>query len=125
MLAVFQVLSAMRMYRRLPWPRSTPSWLPMAHRWSGTLAFVLSLPVAYHCLWSLGLTTDHGARPLIHGLAGCAFYGAMATKLLSLRTTRLPGWAIPVVGATLVTTLVGVWLTSAFWFFTTVEFPAL
>jgi Family of unknown function (DUF6529) len=48
----------------------------------------------------------------------------MATKLLSLRAKRLPRWAIPVVGATLVTTLVGVWLTSALWFFSTVEIPA-
>ena len=67
----------------------------------------MSLPVAYHCLWSLGLATDRGARPLVHGLLGCAFYGAIATKLLALRTPRLPRWAIPVVGATLVTTLVG------------------
>ena len=49
----------------------------------------------------------------------------MATKLLALRMKRLPRWAIPVVGATLVTTLAGVWLTSALWFFTTVDFPAL
>ncbi len=60
----------------------------------------VSLPVAYHCLWSLGLATDRGPRPLIHGLLGCAFYGAIATKLLALRAKRLPRWAIPVVGAT-------------------------
>jgi hypothetical protein len=125
LLAVFQLLSALRMYGRLQVPRTMPRWLPTAHRWSGTAAFVLSLPVAYHCLWSLGLATDRGARPLIHGLLGCAFYGAMATKLLSLRAKRLPRWAIPVVGATLVTTLVGVWLTSALWFFSAVDFPAL
>jgi len=124
-LALFQLASALRMYGRLRVPRTLPRWLPAAHRWSGTVAFVVSLPVAYHCLWSLGLATDRGARPLVHGLLGCAFYGAIATKLLALRTPRLPKWAIPVVGATLVTTLVGVWLTSALWFFATVDFPAL
>jgi hypothetical protein len=116
-LAVLQVLSALRMYGRLRVPRTMPRWLPAAHRWSGTAAFVVSLPVAYHCLWSLGLATDRGARPLLHGVLGCAFYGAIATKLLALRTPRLPRWAIPVVGATLVATLVGVWLTSALWYF--------
>ncbi len=117
-LALFQLASALRMYGRLRVPRTVPRWLPAAHRWSGTVAFVVSLPVAYHCLWSLGLATDRGARPLVHGLLGCAFYGAVATKLLALRTSRLPRWAIPVVGATLVTALVGVWLTSALWWFT-------
>jgi len=124
-LAVFQLLSALRMYGRLRIPRTMPWWLPVAHRWSGTAAFVVSLPVAYHCLWSLGLVSDRGARPLLHGLLGCAFYGAMATKLLALRVKGLPRWAIPVVGATLVTALTAVWLTSALWFFTTVDFPAL
>ena len=100
-------------------------WLPAAHRWSGTAAFVISLPVAYHCLWSLGFATDRGARPIVHGLLGCAFYGAMATKLLALRATRLPKWAIPAIGATLVTALTGIFLTSSLWFFTTVDFPAL
>ena len=27
-----------------------PRWVPFLHRWSGTAAFVLTLPVAYHCL---------------------------------------------------------------------------
>jgi hypothetical protein len=124
-LVLVQLLSALRMYGRLPFPRRMPRWLPFAHRWSGTVAFVVSLPVAYHCLWSLGLQSDRGMRPLVHGLLGCAFYGAMATKLLSLRSERLPGWAIPVVGSLLVTTMTGIWLTSSLWFFTTAEFPAL
>lgn len=117
-LALFQLVSALRMYGRVG-ARSTSKWLPVAHRWSGTAAFVVSLPVAYHCLWSLGFATDRGARPIVHGLLGCAFYGAMATKLLALRATRLPKWSIPVIGATLVTTLTGVFLTSSLWFFTT------
>src|SRR5688500_13070396 len=94
-LALFQLLSALRMYGRVRPGRTIPQWLPVAHRWSGTAAFVISLPVAYHCLWSLGFATDRGARPLIHGLLGCAFYGAITPKLLSLRATRVPKWAIP------------------------------
>ena len=116
-LGIAQVLSALAMWGRLPGVRRTPRWMPFMHRWTGTAAFVLSLPVAYHCLWALGFrTTD--ARVVAHGLLGCAFYGAIATKLLALRSRRLPRWAIPVVGSTVVCLLTGVWLTSALWFFT-------
>src|SRR5262245_34296115 len=52
-LAAFQLVSALAMYGRLPFWRRPPTWLPVAHRWSGTGAFLLSLPVAYHCLWAL------------------------------------------------------------------------
>jgi hypothetical protein len=121
-LVLLQLWSALRMYGRLAWPRTTPRWLPFAHRWSGTAAFVLTLPVAYHCLWSLGFQTVD-ARRLVHSLLGCAFYGAFTTKMLSLRSTRLPGWSLPAVGGLLFTTMVGLWLTAALWFFTNVTFP--
>jgi hypothetical protein len=116
-LVVVQVASALAMFGRLPFLTTTPSWMPFVHRWSGTVAFVVSLPVAYHCLWALGLQTTQ-TRPLVHGLFGCAFYGAMTTKLLGLRSNRLPRWAIPVFGSLLVLTLTAVWLTSALWFYT-------
>jgi thiamine transporter ThiT len=81
------------------------------------VAFVVSLPVAVHCLWSLGFVTS-SPRVLVHGLAGCAFYGAYAAKMLGLRLRGLPGWALPVLGGLVFTTFVLVWLTSALWFFT-------
>lgn len=82
------------------------------------------IPVAYHCLWSLGFQTD-SARVLAHGLLGCFFFGAFATKVLVVRTKRMPGWALPVVGGALFTALTGLWLTSSVWFFTTMEFPGI
>jgi Family of unknown function (DUF6529) len=87
------------------------------HRWSGTTAFVVSLPVAYHCLWALGARSTE-TRALLHGLFGCAFYGAMTTKLLALRARRLPSWAVPVIGSLLALLLTAVWLTSALWYYT-------
>lgn len=123
-LVVVQIASAMAMFGRLPFVSKTPRWVPFAHRWSGTVAFLFSLPVAYHCLWALGLHTT-SARPLVHGLLGCAFYGAMTTKLLALRSDRLPKWAIPVFGSLVAVTLTAVWATSALWFFTNIDFPAL
>jgi hypothetical protein len=123
-LALAQLASALALWGRLPGVRSVPGWLPPVHRWSGTAAFVVSLPVAYHCLWSLGFQ-DTDTRVLVHSLVGCAFYGAFATKLLALRIERLPGWALPVIGALLVTLLTVVWLTSSLWFFTNVGFPGV
>jgi hypothetical protein len=123
-LALAQLASALALWGRLPGVRSRPPWLPVVHRWAGTAAFVVSLPVAYHCLWALGLQ-DTDARVLAHSLAGCAFYGAFATKLLALRSENRPAWAIPAVGGSLVVLLSALWLTSSLWFFTHVGFPGV
>jgi Family of unknown function (DUF6529) len=124
LLALAQLASALAMWGRLPGVRASSAWVAPVHRWSGTVAFVVSLPVAYHCLWSLGFQ-DTDTRVLVHSLLGCAFYGAFATKLLALRIERLPAWALPVMGGTLVTCLTVIWLTSSLWFFTNVGFPGV
>jgi hypothetical protein len=116
-LAVFQLVSALRLYGKIPIPREVPSWLGTAHRVSGTLAFLIAIPVAFHCLWALGFQkTD--ARVLAHSVAGCFFFGALAAKVVVVEMKGLPGWWLPVAGGSLFTGLVVVWLTSAFWFFT-------
>ena len=74
-----------------------PSWVGPTHRLCGTLALLVTLPVAYHCLWSLGFQTD-STRRYVHSVMGCVFYGAFATKVLCVRSARLPGWALPAVG---------------------------
>ena len=51
--AIVQLLSATWMYGRLP-IGPAPAWLGSVHRISGRLAFLISLPVAYHCLYQLG-----------------------------------------------------------------------
>src|SRR3954447_16323397 len=50
--ALVQVTTALWIYGKLPW--TAPAWGSDLHRISGRLAFIFSLPVAYHCLWSLG-----------------------------------------------------------------------
>ena len=94
-LACFQVFSATWIYGKLPWRK--PAWINPAHRWSGRLAFVFTLPVAYHCIFKLGFRQPD-TRVLLHSLFGCAFYGAFATKVLCVRAKGLPGWALPVIG---------------------------
>ncbi len=121
-LASFQLISALRIYGKIG-SGDTPSWLGGAHRISGTAAFVLSIPVAYHCLWALGFTADAGTRILVHSILGCFFYGAFAAKVLAVRSPGLPSWVLPVVGGSAFSALVLIWFTSSFWFFTNVEFP--
>jgi Family of unknown function (DUF6529) len=120
-LALVQLVSALWLYGRLPGVGGAPGWLGPVHRASGTLAFVLSLPVAGYCLYAFGFAPEPlSSRTLIHSLAGCAFYGAFAAKVLLVHTRRLPGWALPVAGGLLLTAVVVVWLTSSLWFFSEV-----
>jgi hypothetical protein len=120
-LVLFQLLSALRIYGKLG-SSDPPAWLGRVHRFSGTVAFLVSVPVAYHCLWALGYqhTTT---RVLIHSLAGCFFYGAFAAKVVVVESRDLPGYALPVAGGLVLAGLVTIWLTSALWFFDNFGFP--
>jgi hypothetical protein len=122
LLLVVQLLTALWMWGRLPGAGRAPAWAGPAHRTSGAVAFVLTLPVALHCMWALGFSAS-SPRVLVHGVAACAFYGAYAAKMLGLRLRGLPGWALPVLGGAVLSTLVLVWLTSALWFFTRSGIP--
>jgi Family of unknown function (DUF6529) len=123
-LALFQLGSSLRFYGKIGKGRA-PEWLRPAHRISGTLAFLLVIPVAYHCLWALGFQAHHGARVLAHGLAGCFFFGALTSKVLIVRSRRMPRWALPGIGGSLFAALTVIWLSSALWFFSNIEFPGL
>jgi len=122
LLLVVQLITALWMWGRLPGAGNAPRWVSPLHRWSGAVAFVLTLPVALHCMWAIGFATGT-PRVLVHGFVGCAFYGAYAAKMIGLRSPGLPGWALPVLGASVLTGLVAVWLTSALWFFTRSGIP--
>jgi hypothetical protein len=122
LLAVAQILSAAWMYGRLPLG-DAPEWIGGAHRISGRLAFLLSLPVAYHCLYQLAFQHS-SARVLAHSLLGCLFYGAFATKVMIVRSRGLPGIVLPVAGGVLFTVLIAVWLTSGLWFISKNGFPS-
>jgi hypothetical protein len=113
-LAVSQLFTAAWIFRKLPWRR--PDWIPAVHRWTGRLAFALTLPVAYHCIFKLGFQ-DATTRVLWHSLFGCAVYGAFAAKVLIVRLHRFPVWVLPTAGGLLFAVLVGVWYTSALWLF--------
>ena len=124
LLLVVQLVTALWMWGRLPGAGTAPPWTAPLHRWSGSVAFVLTLPVALHCIWSLGFVTS-SPRVVVHGLAGCAFYGAYAAKMLALRLPRLPGWVLPVLGGSVLSSLVLLWLSAALWFFTRTGVPLI
>ena len=112
LLACFQLFSAAWIFRKLPWRK--PPWMNRAHRWSGRLAFVFTLPVAYHCIFKLGFRHADG-RVLAHSLLGCGVYGAYASKITIVRLHRFPRPVLPLAGGLLFTVLIGVWYTSALW----------
>jgi hypothetical protein len=112
-LAVFQLFTALWMYGRLG--LAVPRGLGVVHRVSGAAAILVSLPVAYHCLWSLGFqTTD--TRVVIHSVAGCVVYGAFVAKLVGLHARHAPGWLIPVAAGLVLAGLVAVIATGAGWY---------
>src|SRR5215469_2904290 len=76
------------------------------------------LAAEVHCIYALGFQT-YSTRVLIHSALGCFFYGAFVAKMLSLTWREsMPRWAVPILGGTVFLGLIGVWLTSFLWLFT-------
>jgi len=121
-LAVVQVSTAARMWGHLKGviPLSDAVVGPV-HRWSGRLAFLCTLPVAFHCIFILGFqTTD--LRVTIHSILGSFVYGVFVVKVFFVHDSKHPRWTLPLVGGTMFAVLASLWLTSAFWYFTEVRF---
>ncbi len=121
-LALVQVTTAARIFGKLQRviPIGRP-WINRIHRWSGRLAFLCTLPVAFHCIFILGFrSTD--ARVLAHSIVGSLVYGVFAVKVFFVRDRAHPRWTLPVVGGALFAVLLTLWSTSAYWYFTTVRF---
>jgi hypothetical protein len=121
-LVVVQVATGARIFGRLerfvPIPRPQVN---RVHRWSGRLAILCTLPVAFHCVFILGFqTTD--ARVLAHSILGSFVYGVLAVKLFFVHDDAHPRWTLPLVGGTTAAVLTSLWTTSALWYFTNVGF---
>jgi hypothetical protein len=114
-LGVGQLLTAARMYGVLHVSPRT-RFYHVVHRWSGRVALALTLPVAFNCLFELGVHPVD-VRIMVHAILGAFIYGVFVTKLLLLRIDRAPGWMLPILGSALFTTILGLWLTSAYWLF--------
>jgi len=120
-LASVQVLTGARIFGKLQRiVRIERPTVNRVHRWSGRLAFLCTLPVAFHCVFILGFQTT-SARVVAHCILGSFVYGVFVVKVFFVHDARHPRWVVPVVGGTLASVLVGLWLTSAFWYFTNVR----
>jgi hypothetical protein len=114
-LGLFQVLSAARLFELFRCAPAGRFW-GRVHRMSGYLTILLTLPVAYHCIFLLGFEAT-SSRVAIHSILGSAFYGAFLVKVILVRSERFPGWALPVAGGLLFAILAGLWLTSSLYLF--------
>jgi Family of unknown function (DUF6529) len=121
-LAGVQVLLALWLYRKLPLVPAPGRWVGVAHRLTGVVLIGVTIPVAVHCLNAYGVQLS-SLRLAVHSLAGCFLYGAFAAKVLLVHSRRLPGWALPVAGGTLVTAVVVLWYSAALWYFNGFALP--
>src|SRR5712691_8855927 len=103
--AIVQVSTGARIFGKLQRVIRLPHLAVKAiHRWSGRLAFVCTLPVAFHCIFLLGFrSTD--ARVLVHSIFGSFVYGVFAVKIFFVHDRAHPRWTLPVVGGTLFSVL--------------------
>ena len=117
LVALGQLLTASRIYEVLHFPPGG-RFYHVVHRWSGLTAILLTLPVAYHCIFLLGFGT-YSTRAYVHSLLGSFLYGALLAKVLIVRSNSFRAWALPIAGGALFSILLGLWLTSGFPFFRT------
>ena len=116
-LALTQLVTASRLYGLLHFPPQG-RFYDFVHRWFGRAAIVLTLPVAYHCVFLLGFGA-YSSRALLHSVLGSFVYGCLAAKIFIVRSHGFQAWVLPLAGGLLFSILLGLWLTSAFWFFRT------
>ena len=101
LLALVQVLTAARIFGHLQGIVRLPhEQVKRIHRWSGRLAFLCTLPVAFHCIFILGFDSANG-RTLAHSIVGSFVYGVFAVKIFFVHDHDHPRWTLPLVGGTL------------------------
>jgi hypothetical protein len=122
LLACLQLATAARIYGRLRSVVRLPdAVVARVHRYSGRLALLCTLPPVFHCVFILGFQTA-STRVAIHSVVGSFFYGLFAAKVLFVRDHSYPSWVLPLAGGSLFLVLATLWVTSGYWYYTTVRF---
>ncbi len=121
-LAIVQVSTGARIFGKIQHlvPISPPH-VNRVHRWSGRLAVLVTLPIAFHCIFILGFQT-YDARVLAHSIVGSFVYGVIAVKVFFVHDRDHPRWTLPLVGGALFAVIATLWMTSSLWYFTQVNF---
>jgi hypothetical protein len=119
-LACVQLASGLRINGHIGFPRRIPSWVPLVHRVTGTLAVLLAVPVGLDCVAAFGFHSassrvPSSARVLSHGLIGFVLFGAFAAKVVAVQRRQRPRWLIPTLGGVLFVALILLWITSLGW----------
>jgi hypothetical protein len=115
-LVVLQLTTALWIYGRIPKVGPASRAVHRVHRASGVVAVVLTLPIAWYCIYAFGFDTS-SLRTTAHSILGCVFYGTFVAKMVALRLPCLPHGVVPVLGGVLFTAFVGAWWLSALWWF--------
>ncbi|MBV2152032.1 hypothetical protein RZ50_004080 [Kitasatospora sp. SUK 42] len=123
-LALIQLLLALWIYGRLPALRAAPHAVHTTHRLIGLAAFLLSLPIARHCITAYGVQFAP-TRVALHSLTACFLYGAFVAKVIVVRHRRWPGWALPLSGGALVTAIALIWYAAPLWYLNGSQAPGL
>lgn len=123
-LALVQAGLALWMYGRVPGVRPGALAVRRWHRVVGVVAFVLSVPIAYHCVVTYGVETT-GTRVTLHSVSGCVLYGAFVAKVLAVRNRLLPRPLVPLAGLVLFCAIGLLWYTAALWALNGFEAPGL
>ena len=123
--AGIQLGLALWIYGRLPFVAIAPPQVGPIHRAIGAAAILLTIPIAYHCAFAYGVQTKIDTRIAVHSVLGCFLYGVFVAKVLLVHSPgwRVPGWALPLLGGTLVATVAVLWYTSALWYFNDFKLP--
>ncbi|MEZ5244645.1 MAG: DUF6529 family protein [Acidimicrobiales bacterium] len=111
-LFVMQVSLGLRITGRIGPRHAPPAWTSDLHRLLGTLAFGITLPVVFHCVWTVGYQSSD-SRLVVHSIVGCIAYGFYVAKILAVRRDDLAPWAVPLTGSLLGVAMLVAWWTSA------------
>jgi Family of unknown function (DUF6529) len=121
-LALVQISTGARIFGKIKrFVRIPPPYVNRIHRWSGRIAVLLTLPIAFHCIFILGFQSAN-TRVLLHSILGTIVYGVIAVKLFFVHDPDHPRKTLPIIGSALFATIAGLWLTSSLWYFTNVRF---
>ena len=110
-LAGLQVLLAARFYGRTSFPGINGGTAATLHRWSGRVALVLAVAVAYSCVAGPAGPTSP-TRVLLHSIFGIAAFVVLTVKFLILRVVKGGDKALPIAGVSLFLVFAAIWATS-------------
>jgi hypothetical protein len=110
-LAGLQVLLAARFYDKTSFPPLSGGAAARLHRWSGRVALVLAVAVAYSCVAGPAGPTSP-TRVLLHSIFGIAAFVVLTVKFLLLRVIKAGDKALPIAGVSLFLVFAAIWATS-------------